>query len=67
MYNLLPQEKNSPEGMVGVQRRFVKFGGGIGENQLQWLEGQLEAARCAGELVIVAGHLPFYPDTAPRM
>lgn len=60
------QEKNSPEGMVGVQRRFVKFGGGVGSVQLQWLANQLAAAHEAGEMVVVAGHLPFHPDTAPR-
>lgn len=51
---------------MGVQRRFVKFGGGVGSVQLQWLRDQLAAAQQAEELVIVAGHLPFHPDTAPR-
>lgn len=59
-------EKNSPEGMTGIQRRFVKFGGGVGSVQLQWLDAQLTEAHSAGERVIVAGHLPFHPDTAPR-
>jgi manganese-dependent ADP-ribose/CDP-alcohol diphosphatase len=35
-------EKNSPEGLEGVERRFVKFNGGVGEAQLQWLERTLE-------------------------
>jgi hypothetical protein len=39
---LLLQEKNSPEGLVGVARRFVKFGGGVSEVQLAWLEQQLQ-------------------------
>jgi hypothetical protein len=36
------QEKNSPEGLVGVARRFVKFGGGVSQVQLAWLEQQLQ-------------------------
>jgi len=36
------QEKNSNNGLVGVNRRFVKFGGGITEQQLAWLAQQLE-------------------------
>lgn len=36
------QEKNSPDGLVGVARRFVKFGGGCSEAQLAWLDGQLQ-------------------------
>jgi hypothetical protein len=39
---LLLQEKNSPEGLVGVARRFVKFGGGVSDVQLEWLEQQLQ-------------------------
>lgn len=36
------QEKNSPEGLVGVARRFVKFGGGVSSTQLEWLEQQIK-------------------------
>ena len=32
------QEKNSPDGMMGAQRRFVKFGGGMSDEQLDWLK-----------------------------
>lgn len=39
------QEKNSPDGLVGVQRRFVKFGGGVSQQQLQWLKEQLQVRR----------------------
>ncbi|CAI7797042.1 unnamed protein product [Closterium sp. NIES-53] len=35
------EEKNSPEGLEGLNRRFVKFNGGVGEEQLRWLEGVL--------------------------
>lgn len=37
-------EKNDPSGLVGVARRFVKFGGGVSNAQLAWLRCQLEEA-----------------------
>ncbi len=36
------QNKNMPDGMIGVQRRFVMFGGGVSEQQLEWLEQELQ-------------------------
>ncbi|KAK9830612.1 hypothetical protein WJX81_005299 [Elliptochloris bilobata] len=56
-------EKNSPEGLVGVARRFVKFGGGASDAQMAWLQAQLSNAGNAGERVIVCSHLPLHPDT----
>jgi hypothetical protein len=38
---LTPQEKNSPDGMTGPQRRFVKFGGGMSDEQLDWLKASV--------------------------
>lgn len=43
------QEKNSTVGMEGLARRFVKFGGAVGEEQLAWLRGQLQVG-CGCEL-----------------
>ncbi|PRW39318.1 manganese-dependent ADP-ribose CDP-alcohol diphosphatase-like [Chlorella sorokiniana] len=57
------EDKNSGKGLVGLQRRFVKFGGGVSAAQLAWLQQQLEAAAAAGERVICCCHLCFYPDT----
>ncbi len=51
------QEKNSPEGLVGVARRFVKFGGGVSAAQLAWLRDELAAAAGRGERAIVCSHL----------
>ena len=56
---------HSPDGLEGLERRFVEFGGGVSDAQLQWLEAQLAEARAAGQRVIVAGHIPFAPGTAP--
>lgn len=48
------QNKNSPENMRGLQRRFVAFGGGVGKEQLEWLKDELkvrsESQNCAKEL-----------------
>jgi manganese-dependent ADP-ribose/CDP-alcohol diphosphatase len=56
-------EQNSNNGLHGLDKRFVKFGGGLSETQLQWLDEQLESCRRAGERVIVCCHLPFHPAT----
>eukprot|EP00775_Hariotina_reticulata_P008244 gene8244-8434_t len=55
------QEKNSPDGLVGVQRRFVKFGGFC--NQITAVYSK--AAKDSGQCVLVASHLPLYPGTCP--
>lgn len=52
-------EKNSPEGLNGVERRFVKFNGGIGKCQLEWLEKTLQHATGAKQKVIICCHLPL--------
>jgi 3',5'-cyclic AMP phosphodiesterase CpdA len=64
-WNFLPQDKNSPEGMEGPARRFVKFGGGASAAQLTWLEKTLADAGHSGQRVILCCHLPLHPDTCP--
>ncbi|KAI8469803.1 MAG: manganese-dependent ADP-ribose/CDP-alcohol diphosphatase-like protein [Monoraphidium minutum] len=58
--------RHSPEGLEGAARRFVEFGGGAAAAQVAWLVGELAAAKAAGQRVIVAGHIPFCPGTAPE-
>jgi manganese-dependent ADP-ribose/CDP-alcohol diphosphatase len=60
-----PQGWDSPEGLKGVARRFVRFGGGAGEAQVAWLRAELAGARAAGERVLLLSHLPLHPATAP--
>lgn len=55
---------NDPEGLEGPQRRFVAFNGGLGEEQLGWLDAQLGEARSAGQRVILACHLPMQPGVS---
>ena len=52
------QEENSPDGLVSPARRFVMFGGGLGERQLERLEEQLRASRRDGQRCIVFCHQP---------
>lgn len=59
------ENKFSADGLVGPDRRYVAFGGGLGAGQLDWLRGRLEDAAAAGARVILACHLPLHPDTAP--
>ena len=42
---------------MGVERRFVKFGGGVSDAQLAWLRAELAAAADRGERAIVCSHL----------
>uniref|UniRef100_A0A7I4AXK9 Calcineurin-like phosphoesterase domain-containing protein n=1 Tax=Physcomitrium patens TaxID=3218 RepID=A0A7I4AXK9_PHYPA len=42
-------EKNSPVGLRGVNQRFVKFNGAVGEKQLEWMETKLQEAQDAGQ------------------
>jgi manganese-dependent ADP-ribose/CDP-alcohol diphosphatase len=40
----LDAEKNSYDGLQGDNKRFVAFNGAIGEEQLKWMEKELEDA-----------------------
>ncbi|GBG88602.1 hypothetical protein CBR_g48132 [Chara braunii] len=55
------ENKNSPEGLRGLERRFVKFGGGISTTQLEWLDNILKEAEAEEEKVIIGCHLPMDP------
>ncbi|KAJ6358788.1 hypothetical protein OIU76_000504 [Salix suchowensis] len=52
-------DKNSPEGLQGLDRRFVMFNGAVGREQLEWLDGTLQDATKLKQKVIVCCHLPF--------
>jgi manganese-dependent ADP-ribose/CDP-alcohol diphosphatase len=59
-----PDNMNSPEGLDGLERRFVGFNGGVGKIQLSWLRETLGEARRASEKVIVLSHQPIIPDSS---
>ena len=58
-----PEEENSPEGLEGLSRRFVGFGGGVDTPQLEWLQQSLQSARENDEKVILCSHQPIHPDS----
>lgn len=55
---------NSPEGLEGVERRFVGFNGAVGQLQLKWLEQTLAAARQDDQKVVLLSHNPIFPDSS---
>lgn len=59
-----PHLENSPQGLIGIQKRFVAFNGGLDEPQLAWLRNTLNQARQERQKVIVLSHQPILPDTS---
>lgn len=57
-------EKNSPSGLVGLERRFLMFNGGVGKEQLEWLDGVLQAASKLNQKVVVCCHIPLDPGAS---
>lgn len=57
------EEKNSNLGLEGLEKRFVKFGGGVSKEQLLWLRRELEVSRKNGERAIICSHLCIHPNT----
>jgi manganese-dependent ADP-ribose/CDP-alcohol diphosphatase len=55
------KDKNSPTNMVGLERRFLMFNGGVGKEQMKWLDGVLQDATNLKQKVVVACHLPLDP------
>lgn len=55
-------DKNSPDGLVGLERRFLMFNGAVGKQQLEWLERVLEDATKLKQKVVVCCHQPLDPD-----
>ncbi len=49
------ENKNSMIGMVGMKQRFVSFNGGLGEEQLQWLDKTLAKAQQENKWAIISG------------
>jgi len=65
MYNHnFPHVENSPDGLDGLRKRFVAFNGGIGPQQLSWLQETLHLARSNYEKVIVLSHQPILPGSS---
>lgn len=59
-------EKNSPNGLVGMARRFLMYNGAVGKEQLEWLDGVLQDATKLKQKVVVCCHLPLDPGLTSR-
>jgi manganese-dependent ADP-ribose/CDP-alcohol diphosphatase len=57
------EEKNSNNGLEGLERRFVKFGGGASDAQLEWLKKELENCRKSNNKAFICCHLCLHPET----
>ena len=58
------QDKNSPAGLEGPARRFVRFNGGVSDAQLSWLKQTLAEAAASEQRALVCCHLPLHPGGA---
>lgn len=48
-------DKNAPDGLIGVKRRFVGFNGAMSTQQIDWLKEELSSAKQQKQNVIVIG------------
>lgn len=55
---------NSPDGLVGLNERFVEFNGAVDAPQLAWFIDVLANARALHEHVVVFTHIPLHPATS---
>ena len=53
-------------GLEGVEKRFVPYNGGVGNEQLKWLEQELAEAEEAGQVVIVLSHISVHPESCSQ-
>lgn len=60
-------DKNSPIGMLGLEKRFLMFNGAVGNEQLEWLDGILKYSTQNDQKVVICCHLPLDPGaTTPE-
>lgn len=55
---------NSPEGLAGLNERFVEFNGAVDAAQLAWFTQTLANAKAQHEHVVVFTHIPLHPATS---
>ncbi|KAJ4827204.1 hypothetical protein Tsubulata_016796 [Turnera subulata] len=59
-------DKNSPEGLVGLERRYLMFNGAVGRKQLEWLDSTLRDGTKLKQKVIVCCHIPLDPGASSK-
>ena len=58
-------EKNSNAGLEGLDKRFVKFGGGVSATQLAWVRKELTFCKTTNKKAFICCHLCLHPRTCP--
>lgn len=59
-------DKNSPTGLLGLERRFLMFNGAVGKEQMEWLNGVLQEATELKQKVVICCHLPLDPGASSK-
>ncbi|KAL2515229.1 Manganese-dependent ADP-ribose/CDP-alcohol diphosphatase [Forsythia ovata] len=59
-------DKNSPNGLVGLEIRFLMFNGAVGKEQIEWLDNVLQDATNSNQKVVVCCHLPLDPGASSK-
>ena len=57
------ENKNSPNGLIGLDRRWTARSGALGKRQIAWLNETIGKAKEKGQKVILVSHVPFHPET----
>ncbi|PIN22501.1 CDP-glycerol diphosphatase [Handroanthus impetiginosus] len=57
-------DKNSPNGLIGRDRRFLMFNGAVGKDQIEWLDRVLQDATKLNQKVVICSHLPLDPQAS---
>ncbi|XP_057443667.1 manganese-dependent ADP-ribose/CDP-alcohol diphosphatase-like isoform X3 [Lotus japonicus] len=60
------ENKDSPNNLEGLERRFLKFNGAVGKEQMEWLDGVLQEATELEQKVVVCSHLPLDPGATSK-
>jgi len=55
------ENKRSPEGLTGLDRRWTALNGALGADQLAWFNRTLAQAKSRAEKVMVVSHVPIHP------
>ncbi|KAJ7379640.1 hypothetical protein OS493_014036 [Desmophyllum pertusum] len=61
------EDLHSPNGLYGLERRFVKFNGAISRAQLSWLQTTLKKAEECGQKTVIFSHVPIFPENVDPM
>ena len=64
--NNILHASNFFEGLSGLESRWSPFNGGVGNEQIEWLENVLVSAHKNGEKLLVLSHVILHPNATPN-